>query len=236
MDEKISGNVSIPHIKMSDSSMEPYARDTQMIPDSIINELRGNKEYTPMKEKVQRTKEEIYSESHFEWIKTERQGEVSKFKNFLFENDTEYVVFQDNSRIRIDLIGDVILMHQYPEEILGNSTLPIQPVNDTILNHMKAEHKPIEPVISDTPVIHVIRELDPVKEIFEKSKKKTEKVTLTLSLKILPPDLYHVIKDNFDNVDDVLLQTAMDQIHDSLLREALKKELQSLYQKRRKTQ
>ena len=235
MDEKISRDVSTPHIKMSNSSMEPYARDTQMIPDSIINELRGNKEYTPMKDKIQKSREEIYSESHFEWVKTERQGEVSKFANFLFENDAEYVVFQDNSRIRTDLVGDVVLMHQYPEEILGFTSAPIQPDNNTILNHMKAEHRPLDPV-NTTPVIHVIKELDPVKEIFDKSKKKTEKVTLTISLKILPPDLYHVIKDNFDDVDDVLLQTAMDQIHDSLLREALKKELQSIYQKRRKIQ
>lgn len=221
---------------MSNNSMEPYARDTQMIPDSIINELRGNKEYTPMKDKVQKSREEIYSESHFEWVKTERQGEVSKFSNFLFENDAEYVVFQDNSRVRTDLVGDVVLMHQYPEEILGFASAPIQPDNDTILNHMKAEHRPLDPVVNTTPVTHVIKELDPVKEIFDKSKKKTEKVTLTISLKILPPDLYHVIKDNFDDVDDVLLQTAMDQIHDSLLREALKKELQSIYQKRRKIQ
>jgi hypothetical protein len=45
-----------------------------------------------------------------------------------------------------------------------------------------------------------------------------------------------VIKDNFENVDDVLLQAAMNQIHDSLLRDCLRKELQTIYQKRRKNQ
>jgi hypothetical protein len=211
---------------MSNSKIGPYARDIQMFPENIYNEIGM--------EKVQKTREEIYSESHFQWIKTERQGDVSKFKNFLFENDTEYVVFQDGTRVRTDLVGDVVLMHQYAEEILPlASENPIHQ-SDDILNHVKTEYRPFtENTVTEKPYVS---QIDPVKEIFEKSKKKTEKITLTIPLKILPPDLYHVIKDNFENVDDVLLQAAMNQIHDSLLRDCLRKELQTIYQKRRKNQ
>ncbi len=184
-------------------------------------------------EKEQKTREEIFSESHFEWIKTEREGDICKFDHFLHENGIEYVVFQDTTRVRSDLVGDVILMHSHESEILGAETRPVvEPVNNSILNHVRAEQVPILPRVE--PVVH--KAIDPVKEIFDKSKKKTEKITLTLSLKILPPDLYHVIKENFDNTDEILLQSAMDQIHDTILREALKKELQTIYQKRRKAQ
>ena len=70
--------------------------------------------------------------------------------------------------------------------------------------------------------------------ILEKTKKRTEKVSLTLTLKIPAPELYNVIKENFDNAEEVLLQNVMDQIHDNLLREALKKELQNIYQKKKR--
>jgi len=57
---------------------------------------------------------------------------------------------------------------------------------------------------------------------------------LTLTLKIPAPELYNVIKENFDNAEEVLLQNVMDQIHDNLLREALKRELQNIYQKKKR--
>jgi hypothetical protein len=211
---------------MSNNEIDQHVRGDQMFPENIYNEIGM--------EKIQKTRQEIYSESHFQWIKTERQGDVSKFRCFLLENDIEYVVFQDDTRVRADLIGDVVLMHQYPEEILPlESENPIYQ-SDDILNHVKTEYRPFtENIVTEKSYVS---QIDPVKEIFEKSKKKTEKITLTIPLKILPPDLYHVIKDNFENVDDVLLQAAMNQIHDSLLRDCLRKELQTIYQKRRKNQ
>ncbi len=211
---------------MSNNEIDQHVRGDQMFPENIYNEIGM--------EKIQKTRQEIYSESHFQWIKTERQGDVSKFRCFLLENDIEYVVFQDDTRVRADLIGDVVLMHQYPEEILPlESENPIYQSGD-ILNHVKTEYRPFtENIVTEKSYVS---QIDPVKEIFEKSKKKTEKITLTIPLKILPPDLYHVIKDNFENVDDVLLQAAMNQIHDSLLRDCLRKELQTIYQKRRKNQ
>ena len=57
---------------------------------------------------------------------------------------------------------------------------------------------------------------------------------MTLTLKIPAPELYNVIKENFDNAEEVLLQNVMDQIHDNLLREALKRELQNIYQKKKR--
>ena len=188
-----------------------------------------------MMEKVQKTREEVFAEAHFEWIKTERQGDVSKFKEFLYENGVEYTVFQDNSRVRTELIGDVVLLHQHPSEILGGETMIVQPSNDTVLNHMRMETLPIsQPVHHVQPAVQ--SNIDPVIAILDKTKKRTEKVTLTLTLKIPAPDLYNVIKENFENTDEILLNSIMEQIHDNLLRDALRKELQGIYQKRKRNQ
>jgi len=178
-------------------------------------------------EKIQKTREEVYAESHFEWVKTERQGDVCKFQTILFENDVEYILFTDGTRIRTDLVGDIVLAHQYQEEIIGFAP-PLTseaPYVDPILKQ--------EQQLTQTAT-RVLSEIDPVVSILEKTKKKTEKITLTLNLKIPAPDLYNVIKENFDNTDEILLDSVMEQIHDNLLKDALKKELQNIYQKRKK--
>lgn len=187
-----------------------------------------------MEEKIEKTRDEVFQESHFEWVKTERQGDVCRFKEFFTLDDVEYVVFTDSTRVRLDLIGDVVLQHLYPEEILGEAL------------NLETISAPQPPVLSPTPAQFTVststpiatkqelKEIDPVFAILEKTKKRTEKVSLTLTLKIPAPELYNVIKENFDNAEDVLLQNVMDQIHDNLLREALKKELQNIYQKKKR--
>jgi hypothetical protein len=182
-----------------------------------------------MQEKIEKTREEIFQDSHFEWVKTERQGDVCRFKEIVFENDIEYVVFIDNTRVRTDLIGDVVLAHQHPDEILG-----IRPDTEGLLESTAARYTPSSPAQPHTHQVLHVKEVDPVLSILEKTKKRTEKVSITLTLKIPAPELYNVIKENFDNVEDVLLQNVMDQIHDNLLRDALKKELQNIYQKRKR--
>jgi hypothetical protein len=205
----------------------PGRLDEEVSEDLPVSDIEINNEKNiEIMEKIEKTREEALAESHFEWVKTERQGDVCRFQTFLFENDTEYVLFTDGTRIRTDLIGDVVLAHRYPEEILGfDAELSNAPYVDPILSQ--------QPQI--TQYATRVVETDPVVAILEKTKKKTEKITLTLNLKIPAPDLYNVIKENFDNTDEILLNSVMDQIHDNLLRDALKKELQTIYQKRKKS-
>lgn len=175
---------------------------------------------TEVTENMKNTREETYAQGFFEWVKTERSGEICKFKNFTVENDIEYVVFEDSSRVRADLVGDVVLVHQHESEIIGaqNEIKQFVPVTNNVY---------VEPPKRLT-------NLDPVTAILEKTKKRSEKISLTLVLKIPAPELYNVIKDNFENTDEILLQNIMDQIHDNLLKDALKKELQNIYSTKKK--
>ena len=173
-------------------------------------------------EKIKKSREEIYAEAFFEWVKTERQGEISKFRNFDVQNDVEYIVFQDNTRVRSDLIGDVVLAHQHESEIIGQENLQHSGLGISVVR--------TEPQVNMTS-----RFVDPVVSILEKTKKKTQKITITLTVKIPATELYSVIKDNFDNTDEILLQSVIDQIQDNVLREAIHKELQNIYQKKKKS-
>jgi len=197
---------------------------------------------TTMTEERPKTRDEVFAESHFEWVKTDRAGDICNFKEMEVENGIEYVSFTDGSRIKMEFIGDIVLMHNNPHEILGSvepvkklsmeeslfGDLPISVSNETIetpLLHPSDEAKPTKTEITA---------IDPVISILEKGKKKVEKLSLSISVKIPSPDLYNVIKENFDNTDEVLLDSVMEQIQGSMLREAVKKELQALYSKKKK--
>lgn len=193
------------------------------------------------KENVPKTREEIFANGHFEWVKTENEGNLCKFSSFIIENGIEYTLFTDGSRIRTELIGDIVLMHNHPDEILNIKPLDL---GDTeVLNHLTTEITPDKYNDFDSrnsstlnaSVTGLSTNIDPVVAILEKTKKRVEKVTITLNLKIPSPELYTVIKDNFDNTDEILLDSVMDQVKENVLKDALKRELQSIYTKRKKT-
>jgi hypothetical protein len=171
----------------------------------------------------QKTREELYSSARFEWVKTERAGDVCSFQKFEEENDVEYVVFDDNSRLRIELLGDVVLVHTNEFEILGREILPVADTN--VFDHVKINEVQVSQA---SPT-------DPVVAILEKTKKKTEKINISLTLKIPSPELYAVIRENFENTDEILLENVMLQVQEKVLREAVKKELQNIYSKKKKS-
>ena len=209
---------------------EEVLQDIQQ-PDKI------NIEMIEKPEKIQKTREEIFSSSQFEWVKTERAGDICRFKEFEIEGDIEYVTFTDNTRIRSEFIGDIVLMHEYAGEILGQELLsadaPIIPENNT-LSHLKVEAPINQPELQPKNVFHVQENMDPVVAILEKTKKKTEKLVLTLTVKIPSADIFNVIKENFDNTEDILLENVLSQIQENSLREAIRKELQNIYSPKKK--
>lgn len=194
-----------------------------------------------MTQKIQKSRDEIFAEGHFEWIKTERAGDVSKFARFeRGENGIEWVVFQDNTRVNSALIGDVVLMHQYENEILGGAAT--SPTAEENVVHSAADYSRLTAGLEDA-VVHQPNNLsnvyakneatDPVNAIFEKTKKRNEKLTLTIQVKIPAPEVYSVIRDNFENVDDILIQNVISQIEGKALREAVKASLLAIYSKKK---
>jgi hypothetical protein len=186
------------------------------------------------------TRDSKFAKHKFEWVKTERAGDVCAFSCFEKENDVEYVCFSDNTRIRTEFIGDIVLMHLYENEILGREILVDS--QSPILQHLRTESV-IEPIVEPEVVrTHEIPSKlektnvfqDPVVSILDKSKKKIEKLTLTINVKIPSVELYNVIKENFDNTEEILLDSVMEQLHEKLLREAVKREIQNIYSTKKK--
>ena len=187
---------------------------------------------------IQKTREEQFADAFFEWIKTEKAGDISRFAAFEFDGSTEYVLFDDGSRINIGLIGEIVLMHNHESEILGVDLSPEKIEQVNLRNHQDMMSRMIGDIPFDntTPVVstQIISPIDPVVSLLEKSKKRQEKINISLSVKIPSIDLYNVIRENFDNVDEVILQSVIDQIQGKMIKDSVKRELQSIYQKKKK--
>ena len=210
----------------------------EKVPQDIQQPDKINIEMIEKPEKIQKSREEIFGSSQFEWVKTERAGDICRFKEFEVEGDIEYVSFTDNTRIRSEFVGDIVLMHEYSNEILGQELVREVIVDkpNTIMQHLRAEqtHTSQAEVLQPKNVFHVQENMDPVVAILEKTKKKTEKLVLTLTVKIPSADIFNVIKENFDNTEDILLENVLSQIQESSLREAIRKELQNIYSPKKK--
>ena len=185
------------------------------------------------------TRDSKFAKHKFEWVKTERAGEVCTFTHFEQENGIEYVCFNDNTRIRTEFIGDIVLMHLYENEIIGREVI-VDNSQSAVLQHLRTESVSIIETKTDHPPV-IIEKLektnvfqDPVVSILDKSKKKIEKLTLTINVKIPSAELYNVIKENFDNTEEILLDSVMEQLHEKLLREAVKREIQNIYSIKKK--
>lgn len=196
---------------------------------------------TTMTEERPKTRDEVFSESHFEWVKTDRAGDICNFKEIEVENGIEYVSFTDGSRIKMEFIGDIVLMHNNPHEILGSTTVKKLSMEEAlfgdlpvVVSNESVEIPLLYPGDEVKPVKTEVVAIDPVISILEKGKKKVEKLNLSITVKIPSPELYSVIKENFDNTDEVLLDNVMEQIQGSMLRDSVKKELQALYSKKKK--
>jgi hypothetical protein len=156
---------------------------------SELHNLKDMKKQEPPK-----TREEDFTRSSFEWVKTERAGDIVKFKEFIIENDIEYTVFQDNTRVNSALIGDVILKHQYDNETIGGLGPEFEKVN-----------QPANKIIPTQSVTtQHSTSASPVQVILDKSKKKRKKIQFELIMDLPSAEVLSIIKDNFDASEEEL--------------------------------
>lgn len=182
-----------------------------------------------------KSKEEIFATSVFEWVKTERQGDICHFLAFDFIDGVEYVLFNDGTRISVNLIGDVVLRHDNEQSVLGVK----QNLDEDELFRQQMQIGPARPVANNTNTNHHVQQYtqvsSPVQDLLDKSKKHTEKLSLEITVKIPSPDLYNVLKESFTDVEKVLIDSIATQIEGAMIRTALRNALNNIYGKKKKT-
>lgn len=158
-----------------------------------------------------KTREEEFAESIFEWVKTEREGDVCRFKNFQVENGIEYTVFEDGTRVNTTLIGDVVLMHKHPEEIISKIGNPLERVQPQV----STPYVPpaIHPTVAAASTVQPgAASVSPIFSILEKSKKKKKKIQLDITAELPSAEVLAIVRDNFDASDDELFAYLVNKI------------------------
>ena len=153
---------------------------------------------TPYDVELPPSPEEKLQNSSYEWVKTERAGDICKFREIIKEGNEEYIGFTDGTRVRSSLLGDVVLQHEHPAEILGANELAIKPVQHltSVIQHPTVIPTPTTEVIVPHPIPKA--ETSPVLSILEKSKKKKKKVQFDFMMEIPSSDVLSIIRENFD--------------------------------------
>lgn len=153
---------------------------------------------------IPKTREETLAESTFEWVKTEKAGDVVKFKNLVEEGGVEYIVFQDGTRVNSALIGDVVLQHKYPDEVLGPALNPSnrEKTPEEIFGTVKETPKP-QPAIAPSNGL-TTAQASPAISILEKSKKKKKKISFDFMMELPSAEILNIVKENFEASDEDL--------------------------------
>jgi len=213
---RISGNLDA---EIQDNVQQPYTTE-------MISKYEENID-------LPKTREEEFAECTFEWVKTERVGDISKFKTFLVENDIEYVVFQDNTRINSALLGDIVMMHKSEFDLMTvredfAEVLPKEEV------HVSVERLPMTPPAQAVIEVKQPEKDNPVHALLRKAKKKKQKLLLQLELQLPSEEMYTIISDNFENGDDEIVEFIMAELSPDLIKRAINSALRDKYTNKQK--
>lgn len=163
------------------------------------------------------TREDDFASSIFEWVKSEKQGDICRFREFAIVNGEEYVVFNDDSRVKSMLLGDVVLKHQHESQILGremaaqpkatNPDEPFEfPVDSDLMTKAQQAPKRVN-YVNDTRqyVPPPVAKVDsPIMAILEKSKKRKQKVVLEIQMEVPSAEVLSIVRENFSGSEEEL--------------------------------
>jgi hypothetical protein len=176
----------------------------------------------------------------YQWVKTERIGEIVVAKH----EEDGYLVFEDNTRCRKDLIGDVILKIASREERIIDKERELLDAKKAIGQPLAKKLKPKAPVDGTTQEVgdnmYTGAPDNPIRELLKRQSSNNKmRSELIIDVHIPNPSIYGVLKESFgDDVDTEITQMAIESININELKdkldELLKKKVKSYYSKSKK--
>ena len=156
---------------------------------------------------------EQYSQLQFQWIKTERLGEICQYKNIDTEGEDVWINFTDGSRINSELINDYILT--MPKEDFKNPPLPPK---DRII---KEGQEPPKPKSLDNPI----------QALLKKQKPNIQSVSLDISVNLPSKELYTILHSSFEDADDQITQYILDNLDIDAVKKSIIESIKNIHYK-----
>lgn len=167
---------------------------------------------------LQALREELSKFKHYQWLKTERQGNKTEFSDVVVDGENIFAEFTDGSRLNVELLDEFMLRTNNEFELLemdGPELQTIQPQNVATKASVR-----VSPIIPDSPISALLK----------KQKPNPVKVDITLELNIPSAELYKVICSSFDNAEDEIAEYIVAGINIDSIKETIKEGLKKYYE------
>lgn len=168
------------------------------------------------------------SKFKFQWIKSERTGEVCKVKDISSDDGLIWVHFTDGTRINYMLLEEFTIKLNLSEKELE---LNVSSPKDLSKNDIPKNEKSI----ATLKVEKVETPKSAIKTLLEKQRPNIQQVDFTLQLNIPSESLYDVLMGSFDNAEQEIIDHILESLDQATIREAIKKSIiENIYGPREK--
>lgn len=184
----------------------------------------------------------------YQWQKGEYLGEYSIAVDTIQEDDMNFIVFKDGRRINTDLVNEFLIPVNseeegfiFSEEIIND--IVTQVGKDGVKydipgpDHGKKLIKKVAKKVAKTPVVaqeskatnikksNPIPSSDPMIALLDRAKKKMVTFDIKLSLSTINQETFHILSENFDNSEDMILEYLYENIDKDVLKTKIKEYL-----------
>lgn len=171
-------------------------------------------------DKIEELKDRLSGYAKYQWLKTERAGQITEFLNVAIEQDGSVMVeFMDGSRCKYELLNEFMLKTNNAQELLD--------VENPIQNNGEQKLKVGNASIRNGPAVQD----NPIHTLLKKQKPNPVNVDITLELNIPSADLYNVICQSFDNADEEIVNHIVSGLDINLIKESVKNAIINFYKK-----
>jgi hypothetical protein len=159
--------------------------------------------------------EELSNIPKFQWIKTDRAGTISYFKSIIAMDETVFVEFKDGSRIKYELLGDIV-MRIYDDSMLLHIENVSAPINS-----------PLQVQIGKPAVTN---NSNPVYALLSKQKVNMVPIEISVELNLPAISLYKVLSQSFEEADNDIVEFIIADLDITKIRAAVRTAITNFYE------
>lgn len=174
-------------------------------------------------EKIEELKEYLSGYSKYQWLKSERAGNITEFLNVAIEQDGSVMVeFMDGSRCKYELLNEFLLKTNNERELLDVEA----PANNNNNNNSDTQKTKVgNASIRNGPVAPD----NPIHTLLKKQKPNLVNVDISIEMNIPSSELYNVICQSFDNADEEIVNYIVSGLDIETIKTSVKAAIQQYY-------
>jgi hypothetical protein len=180
--------------------------------------FKKKKKMTPEQLESIRTKFSSPGPKQFQWNHaSENRGQVTYFKDVVFEDGIVWVLFTNGTRCNYDLLGEFLV------------AVDGEPLDLDIPKVSSALATPVSASVSAKSV--PIKPSSPIHSLLQKQRPNMVDLDLRLTLNVPSHNLYEILNSSFENAEDDIINYALQDVNIQVVQEAIRKAIREYYAK-----